>query len=196
MIVARRVPRLTRLLSTEPTLPTSDSQPPPAPPPRQTRPQPRSSLTPRRPDPYSSPNSPFRLPPDFGRNQLLSVPNSTRALLEEIVATFNSPIRYAFAYGSGVFEQDGNPLDKQKKPMLDFIFAVSHPEHWHSINLAQNPSHYALHSRMLGSDFIGRVQNWGPAAVWFNPFVPVSGVVREPSAADFLQAAYLFLLEY
>lgn len=60
--------------------------------------------------------------------------------------------------------------------MLDFIFAVSHPEHWHSINLAQNPSHYALHARLLGSDFVGRVQNWGPAAVWFNPFVPVCGV--------------------
>jgi translocator assembly and maintenance protein 41 len=108
---------------------------------------------------------------------MLSVPNSTRALLEEIVATFNSPIRYAFAYGSGVFEQEGMSLDKNKKPMLDFIFAVSHPEHWHSINLTQNPSHYALHARLLGSDFVGRVQNWGPAAVWFNPFVPVSGVV-------------------
>jgi translocator assembly and maintenance protein 41 len=98
--------------------------------------------------------------------------------LEEIVATFNSPIRYAFAYGSGVFEQEGMSLDKNKKPMLDFIFAVSHPEHWHSINLTQNPSHYGLHARLLGSDFVGRVQNWGPAAVWFNPFVPVSGVVR------------------
>jgi translocator assembly and maintenance protein 41 len=98
------------------------------------------------------------------------------------VATFNSPIRYAFAYGSGVFEQEGSSLDKNKTPMLDFMFAVSHPEHWHSMNLAQNPSHYALHARLLGSDFIGRVQNWGPAAVWFNPFVPVSGVVRDTSA--------------
>lgn len=114
----------------------------------------------------------------------MPVSNSTRALLEEIVATFNSPIRYAFAYGSGVFEQQGNNnLDKSKRPMLDFIFAVSHPEHWHSINLAQNPSHYTLHARLFGSDFVGRVQNWGPAAVWFNPFVPVNGVVRAPSAA-------------
>jgi mitochondrial translocator assembly and maintenance protein 41 len=120
---------------------------------------------------------------------LLSVPNSTRALLEEIVATFNSPIRYAFAYGSGVFEQEGTSLEKDKKPVLDFIFAVSHPEHWHSINLAQNPSHYALHARVLGSDFVGKVQNWGRAAVWFNPFVPVSGVVRALSATrQFLYA--------
>lgn len=47
------------------------------------------------------------LPPQFGRNQVLAVPDRTRALLEEIVAGFDAPIRYAFAYGSGVFGQDG-----------------------------------------------------------------------------------------
>ncbi|KAG8773526.1 Mitochondrial translocator assembly and maintenance protein 41 [Serendipita sp. 405] len=191
---ARRSARFVRCLSTETaSSPSPDpSHLPPQPRP-QARQQPRSSLTPRKAEPASSSSStsstissnsstPLRLPRDFGRNQLLSVPNSTRALLEEIVATFKSPIRYAFAYGSGVFEQEGSSLVKDKKPMLDFIFAVSHPEHWHSINLAQNPSHYALHARVLGSDFVGRVQNWGPAAVWFNPFVPVCDVVRLRSA--------------
>jgi hypothetical protein len=47
------------------------------------------------------------LPPQFGRNQVLEVPDRTRALLEEIAAGFDAPIRYAFAYGSGVFNQDG-----------------------------------------------------------------------------------------
>lgn len=187
MIVARRSARLVRCLSTETASSSHSSDTsPPLPQPRTARPQPRSSLTPRKAEPATSTPTnielPLRLPKDFGRNQWLSVPNSTRALLEEIVGTFNAPIRYAFAYGSGVFEQEGASLDKNKKPMLDFIFAVSHPEHWHSMNLAQNPSHYALHARLLGSDFIGRVQNWGPAGVWFNPFVPVSGVVRYPSA--------------
>jgi hypothetical protein len=191
MIAARRSARLVRYLSTETASSHASEPSPPLVQPRPARPQVRSSLTPRKTDPatLTSTNTeiPLRLPKDFGRNQLLSVPNSTRALLEEIVATFNSPIRYAFAYGSGVFEQQGSSLDKNKTPMLDFIFAVSHPEHWHSINLAQNPSHYALHARLLGSDFIGRVQNWGPAAVWFNPFVPVSGVVRDPSAGSINQ---------
>lgn len=179
MIIARRSTRFIRTLTTETTSSSHPNPGPPPPPPRSSRPQPRSSLTPR-PAEQASTIGPFphRLPRDFGHNQLLSVPDSTRALLEEIVATFNSPIRYAFAYGSGVFEQEGASVEKHKKPMLDFIFAVSHPEHWHSINLAQNPSHYARHARLLGSDFIGRVQNWGPAAVWFNPFVPVNGVVR------------------
>lgn len=184
-MLRRYGPRLARTLSTETTSTTTPEPPVPVPPP--VTPRGRSSrastangsLAPRRPQPSpsGSVDSTLRLPPDFGRNQLLSVPNSTRALLEDIVGTFKSPIRYAFAYGSGVFEQEGAALDKGKTPMLDFIFAVSHPEHWHSINLAQNPSHYAIHARLLGSDFVGRLQGWGPAAVWFNPFVPVNGVV-------------------
>ena len=47
------------------------------------------------------------LPPQFGQNQVLAVPDKTRALLEEIMAGFAAPVRYAFAYGSGVFGQDG-----------------------------------------------------------------------------------------
>lgn len=59
-----------------------------------------------------SQNSTFKsvlptLPSQFGQNQRLIVPDETRALLEEIVAQFNAPIRYAFAYGSGVFAQQG-----------------------------------------------------------------------------------------
>ena len=61
--------------------------------------------------------------------------------------------------------------------MLDFMFAVTHPGHWHSINMAQYPGHYAMHARMLGSDFVSRVQEW-PPGVWFNTFVKVNDVVR------------------
>lgn len=89
---------------------------------------------------------------------------------------FDAPIRYAFAYGSGVFEQDGYEMkESEEKPMLDFMFAVTHPDHFHSINLHQHPSHYPFHARMFGSDYISRVQSIGPG-VWFNAFVPMSGV--------------------
>jgi translocator assembly and maintenance protein 41 len=115
------------------------------------------------------------LPPTFGQNQLLSVPNSTRALLESIAADFDAPIRYAFAYGSGVFEQDGYQSEKGA-PMLDFIFAVTHPAHFHSINMSQHPSHYAMYARTLGSSFVTRVQEVGPG-VWFNAFVKAKGRV-------------------
>jgi mitochondrial translocator assembly and maintenance protein 41 len=98
-------------------------------------------------------------------------------MLEEIVAQFQAPIRYAFAYGSGVFEQDGYAHNsKEGAPMLDFMFAVTHSAHWHSINMQTNPGHYAMHARMLGSGFVSQVENIGPG-VWFNAFVPMKGVV-------------------
>jgi translocator assembly and maintenance protein 41 len=98
-------------------------------------------------------------------------------LLESIVAQFNAPIRYAFAYGSGVFEQDGYVTQSPgvDAPMLDFMFAVTHPAHWHSINMQQHPGHYPLHARALGSSYISAIQEIGPG-VWFNAFVPMDGV--------------------
>jgi translocator assembly and maintenance protein 41 len=107
----------------------------------------------------------------------LTVSDSRRALLESIVAGFDAPVRYAFAYGSGVFEQDGYaraPGDKE--PMLDFILGVTHPSHFHSINMSQHPGHYALHTRFFGSSFVSNVQTIAPG-VWFNAFVPMKGVV-------------------
>ncbi|KAF7346337.1 Kinesin-like protein [Mycena sanguinolenta] len=167
---------LVRSLTTE-TIPSTPDLPPP-PPPERTPPKHQSRLYPQ-PRPAVShqhqvlPN----LPPSFGRNQLLPVSNSTRALLESIVEQFDAPIRYAFAYGSGVFEQDGYPVKESSAdaPMLDFMFAVTHAAHFHSINMQQHPSHYTLHARVLGSDYVTRVQEIGPG-VWFNAYVPMSGV--------------------
>lgn len=60
--------------------------------------------------------------------------------------------------------------------MLDFIFAVSHPDHWHSINMHQNPSHYPLFARLAGGSLVSRFQNI-PPSLWFNPYATVNGVV-------------------
>ncbi|EJT98715.1 Mmp37-domain-containing protein [Dacryopinax primogenitus] len=125
---------------------------------------------PRRVSPPPHPS----LPPSFGRNQFLSVPDETKLKLNSVVASFNAPIRYAFAYGSGVFPQTGNDVD-QPKPMLDFIFAVSYPAHWHSINMTQNPSHYPFYARALGSSFVSHVQRQYGAGVWYCTYVCVQG---------------------
>ncbi|KAH9989677.1 Mmp37-domain-containing protein, partial [Russula compacta] len=158
-----------RSLSIESTS-SSDVLHPPPPPSKHptTKPRTRLSPAPRPAIPHRHQALPH-LPPTFGQNQLLSVPNSTRALLESIVATFDAPIRYAFAYGSGVFEQDGYQIESGA-PMLDFMFAVTHPAHFHSINMSQHPSHYAMYARTLGSSFVTKVQELGPG-VWFNAFV-------------------------
>ncbi|KAH7885046.1 Mmp37-domain-containing protein [Phlebopus sp. FC_14] len=179
----RRLPLLSRAVATDST--THNVQVPPPPSPSKsdtTKPRP-SRLYPRpRPAVQSQRQVLPTLPPSFGRNQLLPVPNSTRALLEDIVRSFEAPIRYAFAYGSGVFEQAGyeNPADAKVKvkgdgPMLDFVFAVTHPDHWHSINMHQYPGHYPLHARAFGSSFVSKVQEFGPG-LWFNTFVPMHGV--------------------
>ena len=181
---SRRLPSLIlRSLATE-SIPHPPNVPPPPPILDGAKPRP-SRLRPRpRPAASNQRQALPVLPPSFGRNQLLPVSNSTRALLEDIVNSFEAPIRYAFAYGSGVFEQAGydKSAGAQAKgsngPMLDFVFAVTHPDHWHSINMHQYPGHYPLHARAFGSSFVSQVQALGPG-LWFNTYVPMHGVVSE-----------------
>lgn len=190
MISALRTPRsrlissrlTVRSLSTEQVAASTPHLPPHLPPPQghSTRPPTRSRINPApRPAVPRTRQALPSLPSSFGRNQILPVADSTRALLEKIVAQFHAPIRYAFAYGSGVFEQAGysasTPTSKDG-PMLDFLFAVTHASHFHSINMNQYPGHYPMYARMLGSDFVARVEDIRPG-VWFNAFVPMEGVV-------------------
>ncbi|KZO97017.1 Mmp37-domain-containing protein [Calocera viscosa TUFC12733] len=159
--------------STETELPRPISSSPPPPPPSPNHRSTSSAFSypqPRRAPAQVHPS----LPPSFGRNQLLSVPDETKQKLNSIVSSFNAPIRYAFAYGSGVFSQTGDDTG-QPKPMMDFIFAVSHPAHWHSINMAQNPSHYPLQARALGSSFVSHVQRQYGAGVWYCTYIPIQG---------------------
>ncbi|KZT60106.1 Mmp37-domain-containing protein [Calocera cornea HHB12733] len=170
----KRSARIIACYSTETELPHSTpSAPPPPPSPNQRVASSAFSYPrPRRPPPPTHPS----LPPSFGRNQLLSVPDETKQKLNSIVSSFNAPIRYAFAYGSGVFAQSGEEAG-QPKPMLDFIFAVSHPAHWHSINMAQNPDHYPLHARAFGSSFVSYIQRQYGAGVWYCTYIPVQGEI-------------------
>jgi hypothetical protein len=48
---------------------------------------------------------------------------ASKAELTGILNAFHAPIRFACAYGSGAFPQDG--YQNNKKPMVDFIFGVS-----------------------------------------------------------------------
>ncbi|KAJ1597495.1 hypothetical protein NDA14_001817 [Ustilago hordei] len=120
---------------------------------------------------------PPSLPPSFGSNQLVPVSDETNRRLHNVLACFDAPVRFAFAYGSGVFSQTEagpehakRPATKDGKKMVDFIMAVTHPQHWHSINMAQHPNHYSMLSRLLGSVGIGLVQERG-AKIWYNPYV-------------------------
>ena len=114
--------------------------------------------------------------------------------LRQILWQFRAPIRYAFAYGSGVFPQTATPSGKSSsslhpKPsaaistvqggegkMIDFIFGVSYTQHWHSLNLQQHRDHYSAVGS-LGSYVVSRVQDkWG-AGVYYNPYITVNGTL-------------------
>ena len=113
--------------------------------------------------------------------------------LRQILWQFRAPIRYAFAYGSGVFPQtssrsaersrlhpDTSPAissaQKGKSKMIDFIFGVSYTQHWHSLNLQQHRDHYSAVGS-LGSSFVSRIQDdWG-AGLYFNPYITVNGTL-------------------
>ncbi|TIB71883.1 hypothetical protein E3Q18_02013 [Wallemia mellicola] len=81
---------------------------------------------------------------------------------------------YGFAYGSGVFKQTG--YSDKDKPLVDFIIAVTHPHHWHSINIQQNPSHYPLGAKLFGNKAITFLQRKFGAQVWYVTMVEVDGI--------------------
>ncbi|KAK4978297.1 hypothetical protein LTR28_006480 [Elasticomyces elasticus] len=132
----------------------------------------------------------------FGTNQHIKINDDFKETLRQILWQFRAPIRYAFAYGSGVFSQSTtksssysdhlsphpNPPEAVKKwqsgggKIIDFMFGVSHTQHWHSLNMAQHPSHYSA-LRYTGSYALSRIQDSFGACVYFNPYITVNGTM-------------------
>ncbi|KAK5133569.1 hypothetical protein LTR08_007608 [Meristemomyces frigidus] len=130
----------------------------------------------------------------FGHNQHMRINDDFKEALRQILWQFKAPIRYAFAYGSGVFSQgkaSADALSPHPNPgkavqdwqnggakIIDFIFGVSHTQHWHSLNLTQHPEHYsALKHLPYSSAAISRVQDSFGAGVYFNPYITVNGTM-------------------
>lgn len=128
----------------------------------------------------------------FGTNQHIRVNEDFKESLRQILWKFRAPIRYAFAYGSGVFSQ-ANTSSPNLSPhpnapeaitkwqqgggkIIDFIFGVSFTQHWHSINLHDHPDHYSA-LRRLGSYPISKIQDSIGAGVYFNPYITVNGIM-------------------
>ncbi|KAI1481958.1 mitochondrial matrix Mmp37 [Daldinia eschscholtzii] len=133
---------------------------------------------------------------NFGVNQHMIINQEFKEVLRQLLWRFRAPIRYAFAYGSGVFPQSTGgtateaeikavhpkaPLAVQRAQdgspkMIDFIFGVSYTQHWHSLNLMQHRDHYSMLGS-LGSGAVSYVQDkWG-AGVYFNTHVTVDGIL-------------------
>ena len=95
--------------------------------------------------------------------------------LLDILHDFHAPIRFALAYGSGVYKQHGySNVQKQQEPMVDFIFGVTHPEHWHALNIRQNRHHYSSLAN-FGSGTVATIQESFGAGLYYNPDVTIQG---------------------
>ena len=80
-------------------------------------------------------------------------------------------IKFAFAYGSGVFKQTGYD-DVSSSNMIDFVFVVDDSIKFHLENLKQNASHYSF-LKHLGPFYISKIQNEYGAACYYNTMVPI-----------------------
>ncbi|GAA5883451.1 hypothetical protein JCM16303_003804 [Sporobolomyces ruberrimus] len=165
-------PAARRRLATPPEFSSSSSTTTLEPGPNPISPPPDQVVAPPKKRTITSVNE---LPASFGRNQIIQVPQEVEDDLQDVLSAFKkSPVRFAFAYGSGVFRQKG--YTTEDKPLLDFVFAVSHPSHWHAINMQQHPQHYSGLMRLLGANAVSWLQEKGLGAeVWFNVEVDVNG---------------------
>ncbi|KAG8166443.1 hypothetical protein KVR01_002132 [Diaporthe batatas] len=135
---------------------------------------------------------------NFGVNQHIVINAEFKEALRQIPWQFRAPVRYCFAYGSGVFPQskpDGRVASPEeiarvhpKAPpavqkaqdgtpkMIDFIFGVTFTQHWHSLNINQHRDHYSGLAS-LGSGAVSYVQDKMGAGVYFNTHVVVNGIL-------------------
>ena len=102
----------------------------------------------------------------------LAVNNTTDQRLRAILESFDAPIRYCAAYGSGVYPQAGKASND--RPLVDFIFGVTHTQHWHSLNLRQNPQHYSF-MRIFGCRAVEAIQDDFGAKIYYNTNCIVNG---------------------
>eukprot|EP00904_Undaria_pinnatifida_P001568 jgi/Undpi1/11411/HiC_scaffold_30.g13708.m1 len=96
--------------------------------------------------------------------------------LTELVSAFPE-VEFAFAYGSGVMQQQGyaeHVRSPPEMPMVDLVLAVRDSETWHKNNLERNPGHYSGLGRLLGAGGIARVQEGFGAKLYYNALVPIS----------------------
>lgn len=124
-------------------------------------------------------------------------------LFQNILTKFpNKYIKFAFAYGSGVFKQLENQTQNNKS-MIDFVFVVDDSIKFHDENLRLNSSHYSF-LKYLGPYYLNRIQNDFGAACYYNTLVPLKidsenflikyGIVSEEALIqDLYDWDYLYL---
>ena len=94
-------------------------------------------------------------------------------MLLKIVSNFPSGISLAFAYGSGIFKQEGNTSSRN---MVDFVFVLENARRWHEENLKIHRKHYSFLGSFGANTVISLQDNYG-AGMYYNTLVPMGGRV-------------------
>ncbi|KAK5966037.1 Phosphatidate cytidylyltransferase mitochondrial [Trichostrongylus colubriformis] len=89
---------------------------------------------------------------------------------EELISVLPlSTVEYAFAYGSGAFQQQG---ENKSEKMVDFVLCTNDPVTFHTENIEKNSSHYSL-LRCIGAKSLVKFQTRLAARVYYNTRVHV-----------------------
>lgn len=78
--------------------------------------------------------------------------------------------------------------------MIDFIFATTFSEHFHSLNMHRHRDHYSMLAS-LGSGFVSYVQDNFGAGAYFNPYINVNGTLIKYGVVN-LQTLYRDLTDW
>lgn len=100
--------------------------------------------------------------------------------INDILTQFPT-VTFAFAYGSGVVQQQGYDYSKVKSsnlPLVDLIFAVDNPEEWHRSNRMMNPDHYTPLFTLTDKQIAYYQSHFG-AQIWYNTLI-ISNLSRFP----------------
>ena len=105
--------------------------------------------------------------------------NVPKPLLRQLLQLFPNNLSFAFAYGSGVFNQsidenNNNTKTKDSSPnknMIDLILVTDDSFHFHYHNLIKNRSHYSSLGS-LGAKWLASIQDNFGANVYFNTLIP------------------------
>ncbi|CAG8522911.1 5382_t:CDS:2, partial [Ambispora gerdemannii] len=111
------------------------------------------------------------LPYNFGKNQHIPIDDEKKESLKKLLSHFQAPIRYAFAYGSGVFPQKGY---ENAKANIFFYFWLAYMTI--STKANQHRNHYSFVG-MFGSRAVAMLQEKIDAGVYFNPYVEIDGML-------------------
>ena len=105
----------------------------------------------------------------FGSKRCIHSDVARLDFFQRALQRFPKSCDLAFAYGSGVFKQEGNV---SKSNMTDFILVVNNSEEWHTENLKVNPKDYSGIMSVLGPKVISEIQDKFGAKCYFNTLIP------------------------